>query len=353
MASGGPPTVEWFKNDKALQATTPTAHTVAKATQDDNGEYKCTVTFGKFGAQTSSTVTQYVRYVTPDATVYGVQQTDIDIVCTFYGDALGVTSWLKGDTPVTTGGQYTVTAGTYASQMRTDTLTIKTLTSTNDGVYTCKASYTATTTETSSKQTLSVIAETLTVSTTRTPATAAIDQGTKVTFTCTYTARTMEAGDGDITVAWKMNGEPLGDSAKAQFEVTADNFRNGVFKCDVTYGKYGVISSSNTLLVRSVSHDTNVYAMNGEKVTLTCKAYGDEPTTVTWNDGTKDFTKADAEVTDTAYANYYVESAFVITSATSTKSYTCKVDYASPTKSDTKTTALKVLKAISEFLNTF
>ena len=361
MKTGGPASVAWFKNDKPLSSgiTAPSAtksvFTAGTASKDDNGEYQCKVTYGKIGTANSAKVTQYVRYVTPAKTVYGVQTKDIDITCTFYGDALGATSWFKdaSTTALKTEGQYTLTAGTYKSQMRTDTLKIKTLTSTNDGVYTCKATYTAGSKETSSKQTLSVIAESLTVTATRSPADQAVDVGTKVSFTCTYTNKVMGADDGTITLAWKLNDEAMSGVGQ-KFETTADHFKNGIYKCGVTYGKFGDISGSNTLLVRSVEHTANVYAMHNAKASLTCKAYGDEPTSITWNDGTKDYINSATEVTDSTYGNYFVESVFSIATATS-KAYTCKVVYSksSPSKTITQTTTVKVLNAICEFFILF
>ena len=353
MQLGGPPTVAWFKNDKAFTtgitapSTTSSVFTVAASTKDDNGVYQCKVTFGDIGTAVSSQVTQYVRYVTPAQTVYGVKDRTIDISCTFYGDALGATAWYKdaSSTAITAGGQFTLTAGTYANQMRTDKLTISTLTTSNNGVYTCKATYTAGSKETTSAQTLSVIAESLTVTATRTPADAAVNEGTSVSFTCTYTNKVLAANEGTISVAWKLNGEDLNN--QQNFPTTVDHFKNGEYKCVVTYGIFGDISGSNTLLVRSVQHTANVYAMNAAAVSLTCKAYGNEPTSITWNDGTKDYTKSDAEVTDGAYANYLVESVFAITSATASKSYSCKVVYAAGAEV-TKTTSLKVLNVVCE-----
>ncbi|KAL5259162.1 hypothetical protein ACHWQZ_G009575 [Mnemiopsis leidyi] len=352
MQLGGPPTIAWFKNDQGFTSgitapsSTSSVFTVATSTKNNNGEYQCKVTFGNIGTAVSSKMTQYVRYVTPAQTVYGVKDRAIDISCTFYGDALGATAWHKdsSDTAISTGGQFTVTPGTYANQMRTDKLTISTLTTGNNGVYTCKASYTAGSKETSSAQTLSVITDSLTVTATRTPSDAAVNEGSTVTFTCTYTNKVLASGEGTISVAWKLNSEHLNN--QQEFTTTADHSKNGEFKCVVTYGTLGELSGSNTLLVRSVQHTENVFAINGALVSLTCKAYGNEPTSITWNDQTKDYTKADSEVTDSAYANYYVESVFGIGSATTSKSYTCKVVYAAGAET-TKTTSLKVLNAVA------
>merc|ERR1719326_479691 len=106
----------------------------------------------------------------------------------------------------------------------------------------------------------------------------------------------MGADEGSISLAWKKNDDPATLATTKNLEIQADNFKNGVYKCIVTYGIFGDISNSNTLLVRAVQYTKNAYALNGEQVVLSCKAYGDEPKTITWNDGSKDYTKAAAEV---------------------------------------------------------
>ena len=357
-------TVTWYRNDKTFTtgvtspADTRSLYTVTTADESHNGVYQCKVTYGEHGTAASSKVTQYVRYLAPSTNIFGVLNENLDITCTFYGDALGATTWLKGSTPIATGGQYTITAGNYKSQKRMDTLRISTLTAQNAGDFICKASYTADSHEVSSTQTLTISDIPLSASVVRNPSEAVVSQGSGVAFTCTYTAKQMGPSDGTITTAWTLNDKPLDSSIvidkntpqKETFQLTQlGSLQNGMYKCTVTYGVFGDISADNKLLIQDVAHTENVYAMNGAKVSLTCKAYGDEPTSITWNDGAKDFTKTDAEVTDSTYANYFVESVFVVASATTSKAYKCTVVYSGP-KSIEKTTNVAVLQPVCEFL---
>ena len=304
--------------------------------------------------------------MTPAGNIFGVLGLNIDVTCTFYGDALGATTWSADSGAVVTGGQYTVTPGTYQSQMRTDTLTITTLTADNAGAFTCTASYTDGSVETSSLQTLVVTDALLAVTVTKDSAEDLVADAT-VSFTCTYTVKVMGSDDGTFQTAWTRNGEPLDSNIVVDksaagtetFQVTVPAVGgwevNGDYKCTVTYGVFGDFSGESPLLVRDIPDMSDVHVLGGEAVSLTCRVYGDEPATVTWNDGVKDLTKADAEVTDSVYAHQLVESVLVIAAATNSNnqytSYTCTAGFTDPVGSESGVVKLGVLNVIGEFYN--
>ncbi|XP_063679986.1 hemicentin-2-like [Bolinopsis microptera] len=380
----GSPTVSWYQNDVIFPETlsglitapsdSQSLYTVAAADESNNGLFQCKVTFGDVGTSASDQVTRYVRHVTPSASIFGVLELNIDISCTFYGDALGATTWLKDSGAVVTGGQYTVTPGTYQLQMRTDTLTIATLTADNAGAFTCKAAYTDGGVETSSIQTLTVTDVQLVVAVTKDPVDSVVADAT-VTFVCTYTVKELGADDGTFQTAWTRNGEPLDSNividkttaGTESFQVTVPAVGgwelNGDYKCTVTYGVFGDVTAESPLLVRDIpdmsdyyvgmEKEASLHVMSGEVVSLTCRVYGDQPTTITWNDGAKDLTKADAEVTDSDYADQLVESVLVIPSATYLynvvyQSYTCKADYTDPIGSKSSVVQLGVLNVLEQ-----
>ena len=362
--STGSPTVAWYRNDQMFTdsitqpSSTRSLFTVETADENNNGVYQCKVTYDTHGTAISPTVTQYVRYLTPSANIFGVLGKNIDVTCTFYGDTLGPVTWLKdpSSTPLETGGQYTLIAGTYTNQMRKDTLRISTLEAGNAGAYSCKASYTASNKEVTSTQTLAVTDVALSVTVTRNPTDSLVDKDTSVALTCVYTVKQLQANEGTMQTAWTLNDKPLDSkividkntAGTETFQVTVGSGDQvGKYKCTVTYGVFGSISGESVVLMQTVQHSATVYAMNAAPVSLTCVAFGNEPVAITWNDGTRDLTNTNPEVTDGAYENYKVESMFAISAATSSKSYVCKVKY-SDTVTITETTALKVLNAVGK-----
>ena len=156
--------MEWLKNESPFTkgVTEPSENkqlfTVDAAAKTDNGEYQCKVTFGKLGVFPSAKVKQYVRYVTPDATVYGIYGETATITCEFYGDDLsGATAWSKDGSSISDDDTYDFVPGNYADFKRTDKLEIKSVSDANDGAYKCTTSYSADRVSQSSTQTLKAL----------------------------------------------------------------------------------------------------------------------------------------------------------------------------------------------------
>lgn len=127
----------------------------------DNGVYKCKATYPSYGT-TEESVTINVRAVKAAVSAtYKLEGTaTATLTCTFYGDALGATVWTKGDVATslaTITDDYTVTAGTYANQMREDKLIIKVVAFADAGTYKCEASYTSDSAKKSATQTLTTL----------------------------------------------------------------------------------------------------------------------------------------------------------------------------------------------------
>ena len=110
-------------------------------------------------------MTQYVRYITPSATVYGVKNSQITMVCQIYGDETSDPKWYKDSetTALTTTGDVTVTPETYSTADYTakSTLVIANLEAANAAAYKCSATYTEGSTATETTQTLSISTEAL------------------------------------------------------------------------------------------------------------------------------------------------------------------------------------------------
>ena len=131
-----------------FRSTTSYEHIIASAAYTDNGVYTCKVTFGTDSVDTK-TLSQYVRYLAPNSTAFGIGGRDVILSCVFYGDDLDVgntpVSWTNTDGAITTGGVYTLSDGSYdsATLTRTATLTISSYDTSKNGAYVCSGTYTA------------------------------------------------------------------------------------------------------------------------------------------------------------------------------------------------------------------
>ena len=131
-----------------FRSTTSYKLSIDSAAYTDNGVYTCKVTFGTDSVDTK-TLNQYVRYIENPSAAFGIGGRDAILSCVFYGDDLDVAntpvSWTKSGVALTTGGDYTLSDGSYdsATLTRTATLTISNYQTSKDGDYICSGSYTA------------------------------------------------------------------------------------------------------------------------------------------------------------------------------------------------------------------
>ena len=155
-------TVTWKKDSTDIASESPSGtvsyHMISSADVSYNGEYYCHVTYGSLGTAKSSKLTLYVRSIIPttNSNVYGVLASTVTLSCTYYGDQMGDTTWYKTDTLVTSGK----TKGTYANYMRTDILTLSSVSSSDANSYRCSVSYTVDGVATESTQTLHITSST-------------------------------------------------------------------------------------------------------------------------------------------------------------------------------------------------
>ena len=335
--------VAWMKGSAVIAdgftaaSSTTSVLTVASADKDDNGQYFCKVTFGEYGSVVKS-MNQYVRYQTPSATVYGVAGENYDLICVFYGDALGATTWTKDNSAVTTAGRITVTAGTMTDMKRTDTLTTTVLVAGDAGDYICSATYTDGSATKTSTQTLAITEQSLTVTLVRAPTIAAVDSAVKVTFTCTWAEVTLESGS--LSHAWTRDGvaytptSPTTTSRTEIFTLTAASEDNADFVCVVTFGSYGDVAATTTLQVRHVAaaSEKSYAFIDATGIDFVFTAYGDAPASFVWKKDGVVLDGADAKHKETlgTYASNQQTLTLKLGEANKAGTYKCEVTWANP-----------------------
>ena len=308
---------------------TQSLHAVESAAVTDNDMYTCLINYqgtDLLVLPISEQFEQSVRHVSPPSTEFGIFGESKKIMCTFYGDDMGTTSWFKESSLLSSGDKYAMAKGSYTSYRRTDTLTISALEAADGAVYTCKAAYSAGGDEIDSTVTLAVSPVALKVTFSRSPATLAVLVGTKMTFTCTYTQ-----DDTASEVKWSVGGEyvsiPNEDLGKSPGVVTATfttlETTQGSLGCSVTYPPHGEVSGSDTIYSRSLSVGVEVKQLYGETITLTCKVHGDEPASIVWKDSTN-AEAASGDVTQRGYSNYLTNSELTVRGSTSNTVFKCE-----------------------------
>ena len=139
--------VAWTKNGQPIttgispDGNTKSKLSVSSATKDDNGKYRCTVTFGSLGTDFKEVI-QYVRLVeftTPQYAING--DATHTITCLFYGDSLSATVWKFGATTLSDDSDYDIATSAPSDFSREDVLTINTIEAANEGSYQCSAQY--------------------------------------------------------------------------------------------------------------------------------------------------------------------------------------------------------------------
>ena len=169
--------VTWYKSGTKLKEETPSggvselSYTIASVAGSDSGVYSCKVEYT--GIENPFTGRQdkilEVRGKTEDATTHAsVGTPSVTLTCDFYGDAMQVSGeigaqWFKagsGSAMVNTEGKYLVNSGTYNSdtKMLTTSLKISQIEAADGAAYTCKTKYTSDNADAESVQTLAILA---------------------------------------------------------------------------------------------------------------------------------------------------------------------------------------------------
>ena len=286
-----------------FSSETVTSHTVTQITRkfdpptaQYNDQWICKVSYvGANPTGVSENLDQIVRHVTGTDKVFGILGHHLTLSCTFHGDATGPISWYKDSstTAITSGVKYVIATSTDGILETTETLQILTLDTGDNGVYTCKGSYASDSREMSFDSTLRVSPQALTVQFTRSPSFTNVQASSSIIFTCTFTDITLGADEGALgTVVWYTTSGSVASytvttsaGETTTNSITLDKTFQGDLACGVTFGVYGEVRGTSTIVTRAVEMTSKYYAFYGDTESLACEVYGDEPKLAEWLSG--------------------------------------------------------------------